>query len=1127
MKKYAFKSIRTRFTFWFLLLTLLPLLIVLIVTYHQRVDVIETRTFDKLTAIRDLKVERLRDWLKEREGDTHNFSADKELTELEHIIQKTSYDQNDINIIDNCRRILNRCLKNYSTYHNLFIINPLNGNVIVSTNKSHEGNNRSDNLYFKKPMQLRELFIKDIYYSRTLSVMSMAMSIPIFNVDKSDIVGVFVARIDLSESLYKMLLDRVGLGETGETLIVNSDVVALNELRWYDNAPMNLQIFTEAAVNAAQGKTGITITDDYHDEKTLAAYTHIPETRWGFVCKQDLYELNAPIREMINNFIIIFLITGILITLVALIISKSISRPIIEIDAIAQQFSSGDFSVRNEISSLDELGSLASKFNLMADMTESRLQIQKGVVDISETIIGKSSMQEFSFDLLKQLMEITSANMGTFYILNEASMEYEHFVSVGANKELLKSFSAENPEGEFGNVLSKKSIYYLRDIPEDTVFKFQTTAGNAIPKEIITIPILVEDTVVVLISLVNIHKFSKDCYDILKQSLLAINTSYSDLMANERTRILAEQLTRTNQQLEAQTEELQNQTEELKGQNLELEMQRNQVEEATRLKSEFLSNMSHELRTPLNSIMALSRVLIMQAKDKLSEEENNYLEIVERNGKQLLSLINDILDLSKIEAGKMDFYLQTISLKTILNNIGDSLQPIVREKDLYFKMDIADDLPMIETDDAKLHQVLQNIISNSVKFTEKGGVDILVKYNSEKVCLTIKDTGIGIPEDELPHIFEEFRQVDGTSSRLYEGTGLGLAIAKKLIRNLGGDIQVKSKFEEGSIFIVTLPIKWHGVADLPNISTFQALRPEPEEKIILAGLEKVRKTSKAEKIKSETRILLVEDNETTVIQMKVVLEREGYKLDVTRDGRQALEYIKHTIPDGIILDLMMPEVDGFEVLEKIRNTEATRRIPVLILTAKNLTREDLSRLSANHIQQLVQKGDIGKEKLLFKIQLMLGNEPHIKEEEKRKKVKDKVVKSVKQIRSNRTTQIEGLPRVLVVEDNPDNMTTIKAILKDDYNVLEAYDGKQGLNIARTELPDVILLDIALPKMDGMEVVNVVKNSEELKNIPVIAVTARAMKADRDIIMAAGFDDYISKPIDQKLLLKRIEKWLRR
>ncbi|MCK5148996.1 response regulator [bacterium] len=614
------------------------------------------------------------------------------------------------------------------------------------------------------------------------------------------------------------------------------------------------------------------------------------------------------------------------------------------------------------------------------------------------------------------------------------------------------------------------------------------------------------------------------------QKMLQESYAQLEIRVQERT----DDLARINQQLEAQaeelrgqSEELQNQTEELKGQNLELEMQRNQVEEATRLKSEFLSNMSHELRTPLNSIMALSRVLIMQAKDKLSEEENNYLEIVERNGKQLLSLINDILDLSKIEAGKMDFYLQTISLKTILNNIGDSLQPIVREKDLYFKMDIADDLPMIETDDAKLHQVLQNIISNSVKFTEKGGVDILVKYNSEKVCLTIKDTGIGIPEDELPHIFEEFRQVDGTSSRLYEGTGLGLAIAKKLIRNLGGDIQVKSKFEEGSIFIVTLPIKWHGVADLPGISTFQALRPEPEEKIILAGLEKVRKTSKAEKIKSETRILLVEDNETTVIQMKVVLEREGYKLDVTRDGRQALEYIKHTIPDGIILDLMMPEVDGFEVLEKIRNTEATRRIPVLILTAKNLTREDLSRLSANHIQQLVQKGDIGKEKLLFKIQLMLGNEPHIKEEEKRKKVKDKVVKSVKQIRSNRTTQIEGLPRVLVVEDNPDNMTTIKAILKDDYNVLEAYDGKQGLNIARTELPDVILLDIALPKMDGMEVVNVVKNSEELKNIPVIAVTARAMKADRDIIMAAGFDDYISKPIDQKLLLKRIEKWLRR
>ena len=179
-------------------------------------------------------------------------------------------------------------------------------------------------------------------------MMTMTMSIPIFNIEKNTIIGIFVARIDLKNSLYKMLFDRVGLGKTGETLIVNKDVVALNELRWYDNAPLNLHISAEPAVNAAEGKTGITVTEDYRGEKILAAYTHIPETSWGFVCKQDLYELNAPIREMINNFILIFLFTGIIITIIALRLSKTISKPIVEINNVAQKFGEGDFSIRNK-----------------------------------------------------------------------------------------------------------------------------------------------------------------------------------------------------------------------------------------------------------------------------------------------------------------------------------------------------------------------------------------------------------------------------------------------------------------------------------------------------------------------------------------------------------------------------------------------------------------------------------------------------------------------------------------------------------------------------------------------------------------------------------------------------------
>jgi len=1127
MKKFTFKSIRTRLTFWFLTLALLPLFIGILITFNSEKRSIEQRTFDKLITIRDLKVQQVQTWRGEKESWIRSTSERKEFRELEQFFQKKELYKSDYQTIENMRNTMKRYLANYDGFFELLIINKYSREVIVSTNSDNEGVNESQDPSLTEFLATEDFFIKDIHLSKFYNVPAMAFAMPIRCIQHNGkhIIGILVARVNLEKSLYALLSNRIGLGETGETLIVNKDVLVLNELRWYDNAPLNLKIESEPAINASEGKTGITKTADYRSELVLAAYTYIPETEWGFVCKQDLYELNAPIRGLINNFVILLFVSTLLVVLIVLSISKTISKPIVDMNIVTQKIKEGDYSARNVVRSEDELGSLADSINKTTDTLESVMTTQKGVMDISETMIGKSSMLKFGSELLKQLMEITKSNMGTFYILNEASSEFEHFTSVGANEELLKSFSSENPEGEFGNALLKKSIYYLRDIPEDTVFKFKTTAGDAIPKEIITIPIMIEDTVVALISLVNIHRFSKECVDIIEQSLLSINTSYSSLMASERTRILAEHLTKTNQQLEAQTEELQEQTEELQSQseelqqtseelqeqNMELDLKKTQVEEANRLKSEFLSNMSHELRTPLNSIMALSRVLIMQAKDKLNEEENNYLEIVERNGKQLLALINDILDLSKIEAGKMDVNPKMISLNSMLKNINDSLMPIVWEKDLKFTLNVIDDLPKIETDEAKLHQVLQNIISNAVKFTEKGQVDISTKLDDGNVIVKVKDSGIGIPEDALSHIFDEFRQVDGSSSRQYEGTGLGLAIANKLIKVLGGDIQVKSELDKGSTFTITIPIKWQGEEEGAD---FKIINPAESKTVI-----------KYNKDISETRLLMVEDNEATIIQVKAVLENEGYQIDIANDGQQALDYVKHTIPDGIILDLMMPNIDGFEVLENIRNTKATKKIPVLILTAKDLTSEDMKKLSANNIQQLIQKGDVDQEGLLFKVKLMLGNAP-VTLSERKNKVKVKP-KEKKREGANKKKSKSGLPTVLLVEDNLDNITTIKAILKDKASIIEAYDGIEGLKTAQTVLPDLILLDISLPKMDGVEVVTQLKQIGDTKDIPVIAITAHAMKEDRETFLAAGCDDYMSKPVDPKKVIKKVSKWLRK
>ena len=1357
MKRYTFKSIRSRLTYWFLILSLIPLMFTLVITYFQRVDVIESRTFDKLVAIRDLKVQRLKYWFDERVSDMKVMAGDFEIRRLESFFLKGSTSPEDNVAIDIARELLNRNLLNYSDYSEIFVVSAKTGLIELSTSDEYVGKNKSNDTYFSGPMETGEIFIKGIYYSKSTDHIEMTFSLPIYSLENnSDILGVLVARIDLSKSLYKILLDRVGLGETGETLIVNEDVMALNELRHHDNAPLNLKIKAEPAVMASQGNTGITITQDYRGVDILAAYAYIPEAGWGFVCKQDLTELNEPIRMMLWNFIALFFIIAILIFFISLYIGKSISKPIVEMVNVSKDLEKGIYSVRNKIGSGDEIGILGLTINSMAETIETKMKIQESTAEISETIVHQASMQTFGSELMKRMMEVTGATMSAFYILNEATSEFDPFSSIGANEEMLKPFHSDHPEGEIGNVISSKAIYHLKDIPEDTIFKYKTSAGEAIPKEIISIPLLSENIVVAIISLVSIHKFSNDCIQILNSSLLGITASYSNLMSSERTRILAEQLSRTNEALEAQTEELQDQTEEmqdqadelhrtseeLQEQNIELETQRQQVDAASKLKSEFLSNMSHELRTPLNSIMALSRVLIMQAKDKLTTDENKYLEIVERNGKRLLALINDILDLSKIEAGKMEVDLRFISLSVLLKNIGDSLLPIVQEKGLKFNLNIDEDLPKIETDESKLHQVLQNVISNAVKFTEEGSVSINVNRISENVIIEIVDTGIGIPEKSLPHIFEEFRQVDGSTSRQFEGTGLGLTIASKMLKILGGEVEVSSKLNEGSTFTITLPVNWSqelqqpvesipkpifsktggqtmlivdddpefiktisgflsyagyktigatsgpeaialaekhqpfaitldilmpgmdgwevleklkekektkdipvimisvtddretGIAlgavgyinkpivkslllseiyklkkvpttimivddnefdrnqmaeiiekekigtivatggkeciellrdqipdilvlDLmmPDVDGFEVLerireRPETKElpviivtakdltqedkdrfagKIssilaksdstpqdlfkeiqrILTELENSQHETVGINSATEKRILIVEDNEEAIIQVKNVLENDGYIVDLANNGKEALDYVKHTIPHGIILDLMMPEIDGFEVLEEIRSTERTKRIPVLVLTAKDLTRKDKARLSTNNIQQLIIKGDVDIEGLLFKVKLMLGDEPV----------------SIKKSKKKGTKTHKGLPRVLVVEDNPDNMTTIKAILKGKFKISEAMDGKEGLKMAQSQLHDLILLDMSLPKMGGEAIIKVLKRSDKTDLIPTIAVTAQAMKGDKEKFLKAGCDGYVSKPIDHEKLLEEIGRVL--
>jgi PAS domain S-box-containing protein len=556
----------------------------------------------------------------------------------------------------------------------------------------------------------------------------------------------------------------------------------------------------------------------------------------------------------------------------------------------------------------------------------------------------------------------------------------------------------------------------------------------------------------------------------------------------------SEKLALANSELEAQKTELSSQSTELISQNMELEMQKNQLDEASRLKTIFLSNMSHELRTPLNSVIALSGVLSRRLSTLIPEEEHSYLEIIERNGKHLLDLINDILDISRIEAGKEEVEITDFNLNAAVNEVVRMIHPQAKAKDIGLNHLNPEQHIAITSDAVKIRHIVQNLLGNAIKFTEQGKVEIEVSLNKGDVSVKVTDTGIGISAQNQLHIFDEFRQADSGTSRKFGGSGLGLAIAKKYARLLGGTITVESKIEEGAVFTVVLP------------QVYNADKIIERELTTSLSQNHLHPFVMPEKSNGMKTILLVEDSEPAIIQLKDILEESKFHIIVARNGQQALDIINFTIPDAIILDLMMPGVDGFEVLETVRGAEATANVPVLILTAKHITKEDLKFLKRNNIHQLIQKGNINRSELLNAVASMVILQP---------------IESEKPTRA--LPIIDGKPKVLVVEDNPDNLITVKAILSDNFIVIEATDGKMGVEMAEQNIPDLILMDIQLPEMDGIAAFKAIRGHTKLQHIPIIALTASAMTNERETILAHGFDAYIAKPIYEPVFFKTIKE----
>jgi signal transduction histidine kinase/CheY-like chemotaxis protein/HAMP domain-containing protein len=809
---------------------------------------------------------------------------------------------------------------------------------------------------------------------------------------------------------------------------------------------------------------------------------------------EALYASSVELKEALNRQLFMLVVAILLLSLlINNFLLRNIRKPIAELTNAAKRFHNGDMNSRSTYSSQNEFGLLSDSFNTMVEDIQVNKVLDEKIVDLAGLMLSEYDIRRFFQATLNSLATHTGSQMAAIYLLSDDKRNFEHFESIGLDDNARISFDAGRLEGEFGTVLSSHKVHHIQDIPGNTRFMFQTVSGKFIPREIITIPILAGHDIIAIISLVSIGSFSKQSIQLIDRILVTLCARVEGILAYHKIKIFSEQLEYQNRELEAQKTALASQSAELTEQNRELEMQKKQLFEASRLKTSFLSNMSHELRTPLNSVIALSGVLNRRLINKISQEEYGYLEVIERNGKRLLSLINDILDISRIEAGREEIEIAKFDVGNLITEVLSMINPQAQQNKIELvyiegdkKLDLASDID-------KCRHVLQNLIGNAVKFTENGSVKISALKSDHHIAITVTDTGIGISENHLPYIFDEFRQADGSTSRKFGGTGLGLAIAKKYANLLGGTISVKSDPGKGSAFTLTLPVSY--TAEI-NSSKTEAATWINNSLTQIAG-------NPGSSLSGKT-ILLVEDSEPAIIQIKDILEESGYLVLVAQGGGEGLEFIAQTIPDAMILDLMMPGIDGFEVLKTLREAEPTAHIPVLILTAKHITKEELRFLKRNNVHQLIQKGDVNRYELLNAVATMVLPE-----------------KLETVISQRKQRAIEGKPVVLVVEDNPDNMITVKALLGDNYSVIEATNGNEGIEMARQHHPNLILLDIALPGIDGIKVFKALRHDPRLKHIPVIALTASAMISDREAILACGLDAYIAKPIDDKLFFKTI------
>jgi len=639
-----------------------------------------------------------------------------------------------------------------------------------------------------------------------------------------------------------------------------------------------------------------------------------------------------------------------------------------------------------ELTGKNEIVEMAGHFNELVDQLNDQLWLREGLNRLNSDLSGGVPFREITRISVSFAARYAKACAAAMYLYNPArgTCELSSAFAFSENQHFAEKFKLG--EGVVGQVAVERKPILLNEIKsESAVIKSATVTEP--PRSIYVAPLIYHNDLYGVLEVAFFGEISEAAVEFLDSAASVAATflyassqrkKIRELLthaqeANEQLQLKSdelnaanEEMTAVNEELTAQTEELQAQAEELKAQTEELERQRLRAEEADRLKSEFLSNMSHELRTPLNSVMALSQLMISRGVGVNPQQEQEYLKVIERNGRQLLTLINDILDLSKIESGRMDLRQSEFDPKAAAVTAIETIRPMAINKGLSLVFELKDVGP-IYSDKDKLQQILLNLLSNAVKFTEKGSVSILLTDDEENVFFTISDTGIGIPQANLDSIFDEFRQVDGSLTRRHEGTGLGLAICKKLTILLGGEISVASTVGKGTE--VRLSLTKNSGAKAEKTEKIEETNTEPPAVSTKArpALETGGQAAVPASRPSHA-ILLIEDNDDDRAMVKKLLEKAGYGVLDAESGEKGLCLASEHRPSLIILDVMMPDMDGWEVLGRLKASPDTADIPVMISSVTN----DVSTAQVLGASACLQK-PVDFKTFLGEINLLLRN----------------------------------------------------------------------------------------------------------------------------------------------------------